>query len=260
MDTEFARTPAAVLARSAWVKGPLRGLRAIFAPTTVVGAEHVASIEGPVVVASNHASHADTMMILTTLPAALRRRMVLAAAADYFFANRVVGTYTAITVGAIPVERDKVGRSTLDLCHRLLGEGWSLTLFPEGGRSPDGQMGPFKPGAAWIARRAGVPVVPVHLAGTFEVLGKGDSFPRRSPVRVSYGAPLHLAEGEDAKSFGRRVEAAVRELGGLTGLAEDPSWTPPTDSAPTDGAPTQGAPTAAVPPAIDLSERSAAEL
>ncbi len=76
-------------------------------------------------------------------------------------------------------------------------------------------MGPFKPGAAWIARRAGVPVVPAHLHGTDKVIGKGDSFPRRSPVRITYGAPLVLADGESAKEFGRRIEAAVRELGGL---------------------------------------------
>jgi 1-acyl-sn-glycerol-3-phosphate acyltransferase len=214
MDTDFARTPWACAIRAVWTGTVLRGLRAIFAPTTVVGRAHIDSVVGPVVIASNHVSHVDTMLISTTLPARLRRRMVVAAAADYFFASRVSAVYTAITVGAIPVERDRVNRRTLELCHRLLGEGWSLTLYPEGGRSPDGSMQPFKPGAAWIARRAGVPVVPVHLDGTGDVLPKGASFPRRAPVTVSYGAPLHLRDGEDAKEFGRRIEAAVHELAG----------------------------------------------
>ena len=109
----------------------------MFAPTTVVGRAHVESIEGPVVIASNHTSRADTMMIVTTLPGGLRRRMVVAAAADYFFAkNQVQGHVRRHHRRCHPGETDRVNRRTLDLCHRLIGEGWSLILYPEGGRSP----------------------------------------------------------------------------------------------------------------------------
>jgi len=211
-DGDWARTPAARLANAAYVNGPLRLLRLVFAPTTVRGAEHVRALRGPVVIVANHASHADTMIVATALPAAVRRRLVVAAAADYFFSNRLTSFVSRLFVGAIPVARDKVNRSTLELCHRLLGEGWSLLLYPEGGRSHDGTIGEFKPGAAWIARRAGVPVLPVLLDGTFDVLPKGRSLPTRHRVTVSFGEPLSVADGEDARSFNRRIESAVRDL------------------------------------------------
>jgi 1-acyl-sn-glycerol-3-phosphate acyltransferase len=214
VDTDFARTGPARVARSIYTATVLRALRATFAPTTVTGAGRLAA--GPYVFASNHASHADTMIIVTSLPGRLRRRVVVAAAADYFFPNRVTAVLTALFVGAIPVERDRVSRRTLDLCHRLLGEGWSLILYPEGGRSPDGEIQEFRPGAAWMARRADVPVVPVRLDGTYDVMPKGRALPRRAPVRVTYGEPLVLADGEDARSFGRRIETAVRDLGAIS--------------------------------------------
>jgi 1-acyl-sn-glycerol-3-phosphate acyltransferase len=214
VDTDFARTGPARVVRSLYTATALRVLRALFAPTTVIGAERLGA--GPYVLAANHSSHADTMIIVTTLPGRIRRRVVVAAAADYFFPNRVTAVLTALFVGAIPVERDRVSRRTLDLCHRLLGEGWSLVVYPEGGRSPDGEIQEFRPGAAWMARRAQVPVVPVRIGGTHDVMPKGRGFPHRAPVRVIYGEPLVLREEENAKAFGQRIEQAVRDLGGVS--------------------------------------------
>ena len=211
-QTDWARRWPARVARGAYILGPLRGLRAIFAPTTVIGVEQLRADGGPVVVVANHASHADTMVIVTSLPGRTRRRMVVAAAADYFFTNSFTSALSALFIGAIPVDRDRVSRRTLEECHRLLGQGWSLLIYPEGGRSADGTIGTFLPGAAWIARRAGVPVLPIRLDGTADVLPKGRTFPRRRPVSVVIGEPLTIKDGEDARSFNRRIEAAVRNL------------------------------------------------
>jgi 1-acyl-sn-glycerol-3-phosphate acyltransferase len=210
VDTDFARRRPARVVRAAYTAVAMRTLRLVFAPTTVRGADRLGA--GPFVLAANHSSHADTMVIVTTLPSRLRRRVVVAAAADYFFPNRATALVTAVFVSAIPVERDRVSRRTLDLCHRLLREGWSLVVYPEGGRSTDGEIQSFKPGAAWIARRADVPVVPVRIEGTHDVLPKGRVLPRRAPVRVTYGEPLTPRDGEGAREFSDRVEAAVREL------------------------------------------------
>lgn len=211
-ESDWARSGWARAIRELYTSGPLRVLSAAVAPRTVEGLDQLAGLEGPVVFAANHTSHADTMVITLSLPAHRRRRLVVAAAADYFFANAVTSWLSSLFVGAIPVERDRASRRLLDLCHRLLSEGWSLLVYPEGGRSPTGEMQEFKPGAAWIARRGGVPVVPVHVAGTYQVLPKGATVPRRHRVRVRFGAPLALVDGEDAKSFNRRIEAAVRKL------------------------------------------------
>jgi 1-acyl-sn-glycerol-3-phosphate acyltransferase len=211
-DKDWARGVPALAARSLYYGGVMRLLQAAVAPTTVHGLEHVTGFEGPCVIVANHSSHADTMVIAGSLPTPLRRKLVVAAAADYFFTNHVTSTFSTIAIGAIPVDRNRVNRSTLDLCDRLLGDGWSLLLYPEGGRSVDGVMSDFKPGGAWIARRATVPVLPVHVRGTFDVLPKGRSLPRRRPVTVTFGPLMTIAEGEDARAFNKRIESAVAAL------------------------------------------------
>lgn len=216
----WARRPPATWVRALYARGVLRLLRAAFAPTTVEGTAALAAAAAatdagdPVVIVANHASHSDTMILVTTLPAALRRRLIVAAAADYFFTNVLTSLFSTVCIGAIPVERSKVNRTTLELCHQLLADGHPLLIYPEGGRSSDSSvMQPFKPGAAWIARRAGVAVLPAHLTGTAEVLAKGSVVPRRHRVRVRFGDVLRCGPDEDARDFSQRIEAAVRSLG-----------------------------------------------
>jgi 1-acyl-sn-glycerol-3-phosphate acyltransferase len=209
---DWARRAPATWGRAIYYEGVLRLLRLLFAPVTIEHAERLVGVDGPVVIVANHVSHADTMCLAAALPYRLRRRFVVAAAADYFFARKATAALSTVFVRAIPVDRTRVSRTTLELCHQLLGEGNTLLVYPEGGRSPDGHMHEFKPGAAWIARRAGVPVLPMHLAGTGGILPKGRWLPRRAEVSVIVGEPLHLQPGEDAKSFNRRIEAAVRAL------------------------------------------------
>jgi 1-acyl-sn-glycerol-3-phosphate acyltransferase len=214
VGNDWARRAPATWARAAYYEGGLRVVRALFAPTTVTGLERLDAVDGPVVIVANHTSHADTMVIAAALPHRIRRRLVVAAAADYFFANRLTAALSTVCIGAIPVDRTRVSRATLEVCHRLLGEGHSLLIYPEGGRSTDGTIAEFKPGAAWIARRADVPVLPVHVEGTGGILPKGRTVPHRSHVAVTFGDVLELDDGEDAKAFNRRIEAAVRALAG----------------------------------------------
>lgn len=212
MDTDWSRRRTARFVRWWYVNVLLRLLRSTFAPTTVIGAERLDGVNGPVVIVANHSSHADTMLVLLPLPRRLRRRVIVAAAADYFFTSRFTSTLSSLLIGAIPVDRTKVSRKTLEDCHRLLTDGWSLMLYPEGGRSTDGEIAEFKAGAAWIARRAKVPVLPIHISGSRDVLPKGRKWPRRHPVTISIGTPISVADGEDARGFNRRIEAAVRAL------------------------------------------------
>jgi 1-acyl-sn-glycerol-3-phosphate acyltransferase len=208
----WARRAPASWGRAIYYEGVLRVLRTVFAPVTIEHADRLAGVEGPLVIVANHVSHADTMCLAAALPHHIRRHFVVAAAADYFFASNATAALSTVFVGAIPVDRSRVSRTTLELCHQLLGEGNSLLVYPEGGRSHDGEMHEFKPGAAWIARRAGVPVLPLHLAGTGGILPKGRRVPRRAKVSVVVGDLVHLEPGEDAKAFNRRIEAAVRAL------------------------------------------------
>jgi 1-acyl-sn-glycerol-3-phosphate acyltransferase len=132
-------------------------------------------------------------------------------------------------LAAIPIERTRVNRKSADTAAKLLEDGWSLVIFPEGGRSPDGWTQPFRGGAAYLARRTGRPVIPVYLHGTRHVLpkkpddvglppgGSGSEARqggrlRRSPIVVLFGAPMTPDEGENAHRFSDRVEAAVATL------------------------------------------------
>jgi 1-acyl-sn-glycerol-3-phosphate acyltransferase len=206
-----------------------RPLARAVAPTTVLGAEHLHRVEPPVIFAANHASHLDTPLLLTTLPVEFRHRTVVAAASDYFFDRTWKAVAWSFSLAAIPIERTKVNRRSADVAAELIEDRWNLVIFPEGGRSPDGWLQPFRGGAAYLARRTGRPVVPVYIHGTRHVIPKsaggaqsggaasdggepGRRRIRRSPVTVVFGQPLVPDDGEDARRFGARIERAVSVL------------------------------------------------
>jgi 1-acyl-sn-glycerol-3-phosphate acyltransferase len=166
----------------------------------------------PVIFAANHHSHLDSALILTSLPEPWRHKVFVGAAADYFFTNRVSSAASALALNAIPIEREGVSRRSVGQAEALLADGWSLVLFPEGGRSPDGWGQAHKPGAAWLAQRSGAAVVPVHLAGTGRILPKGAKKLTPGRTIVTFGAPLRAEEGEDARAFAARVERAIASL------------------------------------------------
>ena len=211
-DTDWARTPVSRAVRRLVVETVMRpGVGAIASPT-VLGADRLEHVNGPVLFAANHQSHLDTFLLLTAIPTRFRKRLVVAAGADYFFDKRWKATLSALSIGAIPIERRKVSRTSSDRALALLRDGYSLMIFPEGGRSPDGWAGEFKAGAAFLAVRTGLPIVPVHIEGTGRILPKGRSLPRRGTTTVTYGEALHPSEGEDARAMSIRLEATIATL------------------------------------------------
>jgi len=213
-DHAWSRRYAVRLARAMLLDNVTRPVARLVAPTTVRGAEVLTHVTPPVIFAANHASHLDTPLLLTTLPVRFRHRTVVAAAADYFFDRRWKAIVWSFSLAAVPIERARVNRRSADVAAALIEEGWNLVIFPEGGRSRDGWAQPFRGGAAYLARRTGRPVVPVHVRGTRHVLprGGGPRMPRRSPVSVVFGSPLSPAEGEDARRFAARIERSVAVL------------------------------------------------
>ena len=167
--------------------------------------------------AANHASHVDTPLLLSSLPLRFRHRTVVAAAADYFFDRRWKADTFSLLLAAIPIERTKVNRRSADLAAELLADDWNLVIFPEGGRSPDGWAQTFTGGAAYLAVRTGCPVVPVHLDGTRHILPKGGKGLRRTRTTVTFGTPLWPDDGENARRFGVRIEAAVATMANEAG-------------------------------------------
>ncbi len=87
-----------------------------------------------------------------------------------------------------------------------------MLIFPEGGRSPDGWGQPFRGGAAYLASRCSVPVVPVHVDGTGPILRKGSTVPKPAATRITFGHPMHPEPGEDSRRLGARIEESVATL------------------------------------------------
>jgi long-chain acyl-CoA synthetase len=203
-------------------------LARLFARTRAEGLEHVAAMgTSPVVFAANHQSHMDTPAIFAALPAARRRRLAVAMAKEYFAAHfrpegRPFGERAAsgllyllatLFFNAFPLPQREAGtRRTLRYIGDLLGDGWSVLIFPEGVRTDEGAIGTFRAGIGMIGSRLNVPVVPVRLEGLDRVLHKTWRFPRPGRVRVVFGPAVRL-EGDDYARLAQAVESAVRQLG-----------------------------------------------
>lgn len=211
-DTGWARRWPARMTRAALVEGPMRAAVWALASPIRRGVDRLADTEGPLIFAANHHSHIDTPLLLTSIPDPWRHKMAVGAAADYFFGSRLAGAAAALMIGAVPVERNRVGRRSADLAAGLLDDGWSLLIFPEGGRSPDGWGRPFRGGAAYLSLRCDVPVVPTHVAGTGRILRKGRALPRPAVATVTFGDPIAPARGVRATRLSARIEAAVAAL------------------------------------------------
>ena len=211
-DTEWARRPLARWSRRAALDTAGRAVTEVLCRPDIRNLDRLEDLDGPIVFVGNHHSHLDTPLLLTHIPRPWRNEMVVAAAADYFFDTTPKAALAAWAYGAVPMERKRVSRRSADTSARLIDDGWSLLIFPEGGRSPDGWGQPHKGGAAYLAVRCGVPVVPVHLQGTGRVLPKGRGIPRPERVTINFGPPLWPHEDEDARRFAVRLEASVAQL------------------------------------------------
>jgi 1-acyl-sn-glycerol-3-phosphate acyltransferase len=211
-DSSWARKVPARYARFFLLEGPMRGMVKAIADPVRVGTDRFDHVEGPIIFAANHHSHLDAPLMLTSIPEPRRHKLVVGAAADYFFRNRATSAASALAMGAFPIERSRVTRRSADQAAELLEDGWSLLIFPEGGRSPDGWGQGHRGGAAYLAARTGTPVVPVHIQGTNRIFAKGDKRPRPGQTKVTFGFPLRPEDGENATRFAARIEDAVAAL------------------------------------------------
>jgi 1-acyl-sn-glycerol-3-phosphate acyltransferase len=211
--TAWARSRLAVAVRGGITTRALRAVVWSQTETVVEGTSYLDELRGPALFIANHSSHLDTPLILGSLPKRFADRVAVGAAADYFFDTRWRAVTTALLFNAFPVERYG-SRRLRSLASELVDEGWSLLIFPEGTRSEDGWMSPFRIGTAYLAVGNKVPVVPVAICGSYAAMPRGRNWPQpgRPRITVRYGRPLHPAEGEKAGDFRRRMAEAVARL------------------------------------------------
>jgi 1-acyl-sn-glycerol-3-phosphate acyltransferase len=172
------------------VVGPI--LLAIFRPW-VVGLEHVPK-EGPVILASNHLSFIDSIF----LPLVVDRPVVFLAKSEYFTGRGLKGWATKMffqAAGQLPIDRSggKASEASLNTGLRVLREGRILGIYPEGTRSPDGRLYRGRTGVARMVLEAGVPVIPVAMIGTAEVMPIGTRLPKVRRVGIVFGDALDFS-------------------------------------------------------------------
>ena len=208
--TSWARTGPGRIARELIHSAGFAHLTRFEVDIHAYGLDVLDELERPVVFVANHTSHLDTAVMRTVLPLEWRDRLAIGAAADYFFDVWWRGIATSLLFNGFPVERGS-GLRAARLALSLLKQGWSILIYPEGGRSEDGWVGSFKGGGAWLAVESGVPVVPVAFRGNFQAMPKGRGWPAkgRPPVSIRFGTPVLPEPGERAGSFNERVRTAL---------------------------------------------------
>jgi 1-acyl-sn-glycerol-3-phosphate acyltransferase len=162
------------------------------------------------VYACNHLSYMDTPAVFAALPFPFR----ILARSD-LWKLPFIGWHLNRS-GQIPVSVDNPRASIASLTNgvRALKAGMPLFVFPEGGRSRDGQLAPFMSGPAWMAIRAGVPIIPMALAGTYELLPIHTRHFSPRPLELRIGAPISTTELTTRQSEALTVELrrAIEEL------------------------------------------------
>ena len=170
--------------------------------------------EGPVILAANHASNLDAVVIGSWLMPRLGRRIHWLGKKE-LFAWPIIG-WTAAHGGVHPVERGAADIEAFRLARRILDEGNILFVFPEGTRSPDGDLQEARDGIAVLAMRTGAPIVPIAIAGSHRVWPRGQKLPRPGGhVTIRVGRPFRpedlLPPGTDRRTAKGLVTTMIME-------------------------------------------------
>lgn len=191
---------------------------------TVTGLHNVPRT-GAVLLASNHLSFADSLVIPIVAP----RQVHFLAKSDYFTGTGLKGRMQRAWfegMGMLPVDRDdpRAAIASLDTALQVLGRGDAFGLYPEGTRSRDGRLYRGRTGVAHLALTAGVPVVPVGITGTDRLQPIDSRLPRIVPVTVAFGEPIEVVGRYDGVPLGRArreiTDEVMRAIQALTGQEE----------------------------------------
>ena len=185
------------------------------------GLDHLQESASPFFFAANHTSYLDQPSVMFAIPRRMRYRTATAAWAEFFFVNYrniaqrlwkgLCYEYGSFALNLFPLPQSGGFRVALRFMGRLADNGINILVFPEGERTRNGKMLPFRIGLGIMVKELGVPVVPVHISGLEYLFPRGAAWPRRGKVKVTFGKPLSF-KVETPEEIVARVEEAVRRL------------------------------------------------
>jgi 1-acyl-sn-glycerol-3-phosphate acyltransferase len=176
----------------------------LFFDLKTYGRENVPK-KGGVLLVANHQSYLDPVLVAVHL-----YRPVSFLAKSELFENPFLAWLIRL-LKAFPVRQGEGDIGAVKEVIRRLGEGYALNIYPEGTRTETGDIEPLEKGVALVIRRAGVPVVPVAIHGSFEAWPKGSIIFHPHPIRVKYGKPMDFS-GKKADEIVRELEGEMRSL------------------------------------------------
>ncbi|MFY9608008.1 MAG: AMP-binding protein [Blastocatellia bacterium] len=193
----------------------------------VAGRDRLTSEGGPLLFVSNHVAMVDQSVILAALPARFRGKLAIAMEAEKLWAWRHPGKGTGLFarfIGLIqyalvvalfnvfPLPQKSGFRKSFAFAAESMDRGYSVLVFPEGRRTPDGEMHKFMEGIGVLAKQLGVKVVPMRIDGLYELKQRKRYFARPGEVTVTIGEPLRLKSEDSPAAIARRLEQSVSSL------------------------------------------------
>lgn len=175
----------------------------------VLGAENMIE-KGPCIIAANHCSYLDPPLVGVAF-----RRGIHYLARKSLLDVPVLGPILP-ELNVIPVDQKNADRSALMGAIRVVRGGGAVLIFPEGTRSPNGQLQPAQPGIGMIAAKTGAPVVPVRIFGSYRAMQRGRAWPAPSQISVAIGVPIPTLNAGDKREYlviSREIMRAITDIG-----------------------------------------------
>ena len=199
----------------------------LLAAPRVRGRERLGDVRGPVLVISNHITMVDIGFILAALPLRLRHRLAVAMEGERIWnmrhpsmemnvlrrwLERVKYALVTALFNVFPLPQKSGYRESFAYAGESVDRGYSVLVFPEGERTRNGRMGPFRAGIGLLATRLNLPIVPMRIDGLFELGQAGKRFARPGKVRVTIGEPVRYGPDQEAGEIARDLERRVAAL------------------------------------------------